>query len=90
MRWPFNENLFFRIIAVIFCDIVVILGEKARRPGFLAFWLVIYGVNIAFLFLLWIAIGLVVYFMEFTKTELPFMAIKSVADIWNRLTLELA
>ena len=84
---PNKECYFSRIIAVIFSDIVLILGEKSRRPGFLAFWMIVYGVNITLLFLLWVAIGLVVYFMEFAKTQLPFMAIKSLSDIWNRFGL---
>ena len=86
---PYKQCHFSRIIAVIFSDIVLILGEKSRRPGFLAFWMIVYGVNITLLFLLWVAIGLVVYFMEFAKTQLPFMAIKSLSDIWNRFSSEL-
>jgi hypothetical protein len=76
--------LIYRIIAIIFTDIVVILGERSRRPGFLGFWLIISGVNIFALFLLWVAIGLVVYFMAFEHQKLPFMAIKSLEEIWDR------
>jgi hypothetical protein len=78
-------NYFFRIIAIIFSDIVVILGERSRRPGFLAFWLVISALNITAIFLLWIGIGLVVYFMEVEHNIIYFMGIKSLSDIWNKL-----
>ena len=63
---------------------MAILGERSRRPGFLGFYLVIAGINIFVLFLLWVGIGLVVYFMQFEKVVLPFMAIKSLEDIWNK------
>ena len=51
--------------------------------GFLRFYLVIAGLNIFGLFLVWVAIGLVVYFMQFENMDLPFMAIKSLQEIWK-------
>jgi hypothetical protein len=38
---PIIEGLLeiFRIIAIIFADIVAILGERSRRPGFLGFYM---------------------------------------------------
>lgn len=48
------------IVVVILANVVLFIGAKASRPAFLTLWLIVYVINVIFVFSLWIIVPLCV------------------------------